>query len=458
MLANTTRRSSMISLVKTPRRYFVTKTKWACIKKTQCLPRRMSLSVVMDQFYTLVMQRLQAFKFELMPTSEQVRKKRQFSGACRFVYNKALALQIERREAGGKFIGKFAIGKHLTEWRNSADTPWLSDAPRHALMMATQACDRAFQNFFAKRADFPRFKRKGMSDGFTYPDKKQIKLDRENGRVFLPKLGYVRYRSSRDVLGEVRSAAVSLRCGKWYVSILTARELETPVPRGPAIGIDVGIARFATLSDGTFIAPLASFKKHEQRLAKYQRRMSRKTKFSNNWKKAKARVQRIHARIANARGDFLHKASTTISKNHAMVCIEDLQVLNMSKSATGSAEAPGRKVAQKRRLNKAILDQGWGEFRRQLEYKTAWRGGYLVAVPAANTSRTCPCCGRVAKENRKTQALFACVACGYSNNADHVGAINVLERGQRLFACGGMVQSGHPTKQEPAEVTQAVLA
>jgi putative transposase len=166
------------------------------------------------------------------------------------------------------------------------------------------------------------------------------------------------------------------------VSILMRREVEQPVPHGHAVGIDVGIARFATLSDGTFVAPLNSFKKHEQRLAKYQRRMSRKTKFSNNRKKAKARVQRIHARIANARNDFLNKTSTTISQNHALVCIEDLRIGSMSKSSAGTSELPGKKVAQKSGLNKAILDQGWFEFRRQLEYKTAWRGGFTVAVPA----------------------------------------------------------------------------
>jgi putative transposase len=404
------------------------------------------------------MERLQAFKFELVPTGEQARKMRQFAGACRFVYNKALALQKENHAAGGKFIGKFAIGKHLTEWRNSADTPWLAEAPRHALMMATQDCDRAFQNFFAKRADFPRFKRKGEHDGFQFPDKNQIAVDSSNGRIKVPKLGWLRYRNSRDVLGEVRSATVSLRAGKWYVSILTKREVEQSVPHGPAVGIDVGVTRFATLSDGTYIAPLASFRKHEQRLAKYQRRMARKVKGSSNWKKAKARVQRIHARIANARNDFLHKASNTISKNHAMIAGEDLQVRNMSKSAAGTADAQGCNVRAKSGLNKSILDQGWFEFRRQLEYKTAWRGGFFVAVPPQNTSRTCPSCGHISAENRKTQALFACVRCGHEANADHVGAINVLERGQRLLACGETVQSGRSKKQEPAEVTQAIAA
>ncbi len=186
--------------------------------------------------------------------------------------------------------------------------------------------------------------------------------------------------------------------------------------------------------------------------------MSRKTQFSNNWKKAKAKVQKIHAQIANARRDFLHKATTTISQNHAMVCIGDLQVRNMSKSAAGSAEAPGRNVKAKSRLNKSILDQGWFEFRRQLEYKQAWRGGQVVAVNPRNTSRTCPCCGHVSADNRQTQARFACVECGFEENADLVGAINILAVGHAVLACGGMVQSGRPAKQEPAEATTQELA
>jgi len=310
------------------------------------------------------MQRLQAFKFELIPTGEQARKMRRFPGACRFVYNKALALQQENHAVGGKFIGYVAMAKHLTVWRNSLDTPWLKDAPVHTSQCALKDLDGAFGNFFAKRADFPRFKRKGMGDSLRYPDPKQLTLDGGNGRITLPELGWLRYRNSRVVLGEVRSATVSLRAGKWFISVLTKREVEQPVPHGPAVGIDVGVTRFATMSDGTYIPPLASFRKHEQRLAKYQRRMARKVKGSSNWKRAKARVQRIHARIAHARNDFLHKASNTISKNHAMIAVEDLQVRNMSKWASGTTDAPGRNVRAKSGLNKAILDQGWGEFRR----------------------------------------------------------------------------------------------
>ena len=321
------------------------------------------------------MQRLQAFKYELMPDDEQARDMRGFSGSCRFVFNKALALQKENHAAGSKFIGYVAMAKHLTDWRNSEDTPWLKDAPCHPLQHALKDLEKSYKNFFAKRADFPRFKKKGMSDSFRYPDPKQIKLDQGNSRIFLPKLGWLRYRNSREVLGEVRNVTLSQSGGKWFASIQTQREVAQPLPETTrAIGIDVGIARFATLSDASFIAPLNSFKKHQQRLARYQRSMSRKVKFSSNWKKAKARVQKLYTGIANARKDFLHKATATISQNHALVCIEDLQVRNMSSSAKGDAKSPGKNVRAKSGLNKAILDQGWGEFRRQLSYKMEWTG------------------------------------------------------------------------------------
>jgi putative transposase len=405
------------------------------------------------------MQRLQAYKYELQPNGEQQRLMRRFAGSCRFVFNKALAMQIALYEHGETKLGYAGLCKALTTWRNAEDTAWLADSPVHALQQCLKDLERAYTNFFLKRADFPRFKKKGTGDSFRYPDQKQFKIDAGNSRVFLPKLGWIRYRNSRELLGTPKNITVSSNGGKWFVSIQTEREIAEPVhPSTSIVGIDVGITRFATLSDGCFIDPLNTFRKHEQRLARYQRAMSRKTKFSNNWKKAKAKVQKLHTRIANVRRDFLHKTSSTISQNHAIVCIEDLQVRNMSRSAAGSSEAPGRNVKAKSGLNKSILDQGWFEFRRQLEYKQAWRGGQVVAVNPRNTSRTCPCCGHVSAENRQTQARFACVECGFENNADLVGAINILAAGHAVLACGGTVLSGRPAKQEPAEATMQELA
>ncbi len=365
---------------------------------------------------------------------------RRFAGSCRFVYNRALALQKERYQQGEKKLDYAGLCRLLTGWRNSPETAWLATAPVHPLQQALKDLERAYANFFAKRAGFPRFRKKGRADSFRYPDPKQIRLDQVNHRIFLPKLGWLRYRHSRDVLGTVKNVTVNCSCGRWYVSIQTEREVELPVPQGGAVGIDMGIARFATLSDGTFYAPLNSFRRHETALRKAQQSLSRKQKFSQNWKKAKARVQKIHSRIANARRDFLHKVSTAISQNHAMVCIEDLKVRNMSRSAAGTVDAPGRKGRPAGRLyksglNKAILDQGWFEFRRQLEYKLAWRGGWLVVVPPQNTSRTCMRCGHVAADNRRTQARFECVACGFAENADLVGAMNILRAGYARFAC-----------------------
>lgn len=197
----------------------------------------------------------------------------------------------------------------------------------------------------------------------------------------------------------------------------------------------MGIANFATLSDGQTIAPVSALERHRKRLARYQRIMARRQKFSKNWNKAKSKVQKVQRVIADTRKDFLHKTSTAISQNHAVVYVEDLQVKNMSASAAGTIEKPGRNVAAKSGLNRAILDQGWGEFRRQLQYKLEWLGGELIPVPPQYTSQTCPNCGHACAENRKTQAVFRCVRCDYGNHADMVGAINILRAGQARRAC-----------------------
>ncbi len=380
------------------------------------------------------MQRLQAFKYELIPTGEQRRKMRRFSGSCRFAFNRALALQKERFEQGLKRLDYAELCKHLIEWKAEPNTAWLKGTPSQALQQSLKDLERAYANFFARRAEFPRFKKKGFSDSFRYPQ--GTKLDQANSRIFLPKLGWVRYRNSRDVLGRVKNVTIRKTSDRWFVSIQTEREVPDAVhPSTSIVGVDLGIARFATLSDGTFLAPINSIKKQQARLARYQRAMSRKTKFSNNWKKAKAKVTKIHRKIGNLRRDTLHKTTTIISQNHAMVCIEDLQVSNMSRSAKGTVENPGTRVKAKSGLNRSILDQGWYEFRRQMEYKQAWRGGQVIAVNPRNTSRTCPACAHVSAENRRTQAQFRCVGCGFEENADVVGAINILRAGHARLAC-----------------------
>lgn len=402
------------------------------------------------------MKRLQAYKFELMPNGEKIGLMRRYAGACRFVYNKALAWQKEQY-ANDKTI-KFSYTKLanlLPDWKRDTAIAWLKEVPSQTLQQALKNLETSYRNFFAKRADFPKFKKRGQHDSFRYPQ--GCKLEQGNNRVFLPKLGWVRYRNSREVLGVVKNVTISQSNGKWYVAIQTEREVEMPTHTATSsVGVDVGITKFAALSTGEVFAPINSFRTKQTHLAHYQRAMSRKVKFSNNWKRDKEKITKIHSTIANIRRDYLHKTSTAISQNHAMIVIEDLQVSNMSKSAAGTSEKHGRNVKAKSGLNKSILDQGWSEFRRQLEYKQAWRGGEVLAVPPQYTSQRCSDCGYVAKENRTTQAKFTCVSCGHSMNADLNAARNILAAGHAVLACGEMMQSGHSVKQEPAEVTTQV--
>ena len=379
---------------------------------------------------------------------------RRFAGACRFVFNRALARQNENHEAGNKYIPYGKMASWLVEWKNATETQWLKDAQSQPLQQSLKDLERAYKNFFRKRAAFPRFKKRGQNDAFRYPQ--GVKLDQENSRIFLPKLGWMRYRNSRQVTGVVKNVTVSQSCGKWYISIQTESEVSTPVhPSASMIGLDAGVAKLATLSDGTVFEPVNSFQKNQKTLARLQRQLSRKVKFSNNWQKQKRKIQRLHSCIANIRRDYLHKVTTAVSKNHAMIVIEDLKVSNMSKSAAGTVSQPGRNVRAKSGLNRSILDQGWYEMRRQLEYKQLWRGGQVLAVPPAYTSQRCACCGHTAKENRLSQSKFRCQVCGYTANADVNGARNILAAGHAVLACGEMVQSGRPLKQEPTEMIQA---
>ncbi len=378
------------------------------------------------------MKRLQAYKFELMPNGDQSRAMRQYAGCCRVVYNKALAWQSTQYQTDNSFKFSYSkIANRLPEWK--AELPWLKDAPSQTLQQSLKNLESSFRNFFAKRTDFPRFKKKGQSDSLRFPQ--GFKVEQHNNRILLPKLGWIRYRNSREMLGTVKNITVSLKCGKWYASVQTERELATQIhPSTSIVGVDVGIVRFATLSTGHVFEAVNSFKQKQTKLARYQRVLSRKVKFSSNWKKQKGKITQLHSTIANIRKDYLHKTTTTISQNHAMVVIEDLQVSNMSRSAKGTVETKGRNVKAKSGLNRSILDQGWFEFRRQLEYKQAWAGGSVLAVNPRNTSRTCPYCQHVSGYNRLTQATFECVECGYAENADLVGAINILAAGHAVFS------------------------
>ena len=380
-----------------------------------------------------------AYKFRLEPTAEQAARLAVLCGHARFVWNQGLRFCLDKLENGEKIPSAFELNKLVTQWKKQDDLSWLKEAYTDNLQQKLKDLHSAWMRCFDKSlaTNKPRFKKKGKNqDAIRFVNfNKYCELDGK--RVKLPiKLGWLKFRRSQEIQGNVKNCTVSFKSGHWYISFQVEQVVKPKHQSTSAIGLDVGIANFITLSDGSQLKPLNSFRKHEKRLAIEQRKLSRKVKFSSNWLKQKNKIQKLHTLIANCRKDFLHKTSHQTSKNHAMIAIEDLRVSNMSKSAKGDAEEHGKNVKAKSGLNKSILDQGWFEFRRQLEYKQLWNGGLVVAVPAQYTSQTCPCCGHVSKDNRKTQAHFECVECRYTNNADIVGALNILERGHRLLACG----------------------
>ena len=406
------------------------------------------------------MQILKAYKFRLEPTEQQAQRLRQLGGCARYVWNHGLVETKRILDSGDKLPSYFDLSRMLTRWKNDPEMAFLAEAYTDNLQQKLKDLHGAWMRCFDKKlaAKAPVFKKKSDNrDSIRFVNfDKYCRL--EKGRVKLPSgLAWVKFRQSRPVEGKIKNATVSQSAGHWYISFQVEQELPEPAhPSGSMVGLDAGIAKLATLSDGTVFEPVNSFKTNQTKLARLQRQLSKKVKFSSNWKKQKAKIQRLHSHIANTRRDYLHKVTTTISKNHAMIVIEDLKVSNMSKSAAGTTNQPGRNVRAKSGLNRSILDQGWFELRRQLEYKQVWRGGQVLAINPAYTSQQCACCGYTAKANRETQSRFVCHECGYEVNADVNGARNILAAGHAVLACGGAVQSGRPMKQEPGTARAAI--
>ena len=362
----------------------------------------------------------------------QIQLMKQFCGCARYVYNRTLSLERSIYKKDNKHSFKYAeAANRLPDWKKK--NPFLKDCNAQVLQQSLKDLERAYKNFFGKRANFPKYKKKYRHDSIRFPQ--GVELDEVKQQIRLPKIGWMGYRKSRDIIGTIKNVTVSRRGEKWDVSIQTEYEVVSSAPNPSEIGIDMGVKRFATLSNGDFVEPLNPFKQEQEKLAKLQRKLARQKKGSRNSRKTKRKIARLHRYIADSRRDFLHKISTKIAKNHSIIYVEDLKVSNMSASASGTKESPGKNVRQKSGLNRSILDQGWYGFFQMLSYKLEQRGGKLIKVDPRNTSRTCPRCGLASAENRKSQATFACIRCGYRSNADEVGAINILRAGRARLAC-----------------------
>ncbi|WP_148334712.1 RNA-guided endonuclease InsQ/TnpB family protein [Acinetobacter lwoffii] len=428
-----------------------------------------------------------AYKFRLEPNAEQELVLNKLLGSARFVWNQILAVSFEML-ANNERINKVNLVNKIPELRKKPECAFLENSSNGvSLQQKVRDLGDAWGKFFNKKEQaklkqkpfrakkprffklsdggevqlrplMPRFKKK--SDG--YDSIRIVQFGRycwvKGNQVKLPNdIGVVKFRKSQNIVGEIKNVTISKHVGKWYVSFGAENTVEAPVhPSKSAVGIDLGVKKLITTSSGQVFDPINSFKANQVKLARLQRKLRKKNKFSQNWKKLNLKINTLHHHIANIRHDYLHKVTTTLSKNHAMIVVEDLKVANMSKSAKGSIEEKGKNVKAKSGLNKSILDQGWSMLVNMLEYKQQWRGGLLVKIDPRYTSQTCSSCGHVAKENRPTQAKFECVSCGFSENADINASRNILAVGHTVLSVEGRCGKDRPVKQKASEIREEV--
>jgi putative transposase len=364
---------------------------------------------------------LNIVKVRLYPNEEQKTILEKTFGSVRFVYNQMLDKKIKAYEKDKTSISCFSLIKELPKMKKSA-FEWLKEVDSTALQQSIKNMDKAYQGFFKLKRGYPKFKSRHHSRYSYQTTTAQMK----DKKLFLAKIGLIEIRGFREFDGELKTVTVSKEAKQYHASLLfdDEKEFKKPKHNGKKVGIDVGVALFATLSNGKTFKPL-KLDRVIKKMKKAQKSLSRKKRGSNNRTKAKQKLQKAHLKIANKRKDFLHKLSNEITSENQTIVIEKLKIKNMTKSAIGTVENP-KKSSGKRGLNRVITQQSWGLFFEMLKYKAKRKGGEVIEVNPQFTSQKCSCCGHISKENRRTQSKFKCVKCNFRLNADLNASLNIL--------------------------------
>ncbi len=370
---------------------------------------------------------LRVLKIRIYPNNTQKQKLLQHFGSSRFIYNLMLHKKKEAYETDKTSLSPYELKKLLPQMKKTEDLQWLKEIDSMALQNAVLNMDRAYQNFFRNikngaKSGFPQFKSRHLSHQ-SYQTQNAIK--KEN-KLYLPKIGLVKAKFHRDIAGKIKTATVSMEAEQFFVSmnIEDGSEQIYGTNNGKSIGIDVGVKVFAYTSENQAIKHI-NVRKEIANVIKAQKVLSRRKKGSQNRQKAKKALAKKHLKLKNKRNDFLHKITKKLSENQT-IAVENLKIKNMSKQAKGSVENPNMRGSAKRGLNRSILQQSWGKFFELLEYKLERNGGKLIRVDPKFTSQKCSRCDHIEKENRRSQALFACLKCKYTSNADYNASVNIL--------------------------------
>jgi putative transposase len=374
---------------------------------------------------------LYVYRFRLYPTKEQTEFLNKQIGHCRFVYNKLLETAKENHEKEGKKWNYYEYKKLLPKLKE--EYPFLKEANSQSLQEAVKWLDRAFKNFLKGLAKFPRFKSKKKVNSVSIPQHFRI----EGNRVKIPKLKTpIKFKKHREIEGKIKSISITRRpSGKFYLNVLTDKEIKPLPETDKVIAIDVGLTHFCTLSTGKKIDNPRYLVKTEQRLKKSQRKLSRKVKGSNKYRKLQERIARLHEKVVNQRSDFLHKLSKRIIGDNQAVIVEDLNI---------------KGLLQNGNLSKHIADASWRKFISYLEYKAKFYSRRLIKVnPFYPSSKLCSVCGYKNETLTLSDRKWVCPHCGTEHDRDYNATLNLLKEGLKLLKGSltlGAVGLGRPER------------